>query len=660
MKGKKWIGWGLPLLLLAGTAGGQVMAADDGVYHLGEVVVSGAEQGVEKVGTTHIVTAAQIEERGARTLDQALYLVPGVQVRVGGDGTPRIDIRGFRTRHVRLLLNGTPFNASYDGQFDPALISVENIAEIRVTTGGGSTLYGPGGNAGVINIITKKATKGLGGSIGGELGEGNMHLFRGTAGYGSDKFDVFLSGSTFEQDYFLLSHKFSTTADQPDRERRNSDRRRHNLFANVGYSPSDATLLGVTLSYMQGERGKPPFTIFGNADPYAQQRQRFEREDDAENFSAQLAFSHDFTGPLSVKGWGYFNSLDVLESNYDNFNYNTLALNRAYRYDHQSEISGFNLQGRYDAERYGAATLGFMLENNDYRVKGFEVSGNNNVRTDVNGNWDFQLYSVNLEYEVSPLPKLGVVLGVGHHWQDRSEKTTDDTSYLVGLTYQLFEPTRLKFSHSRKVRFPTLRDLYDPQRGNPDLKPEVTWHFEGGVEQQLPGRTLFSVTGFYAEAEDFIERPEGFDIVINNDKYEFTGVEVAVENTYFDGLWMRASYDYLDTEDASPGSTRPILQNRPRHSATLEASYRLPWWGLSTYGSARWVANTYYNARTGNLPQRRYPEYLLVDWRINKAAAGGALDLYFGINNLLDANYEQSYGLPQAGRMIYGGVNWKF
>jgi vitamin B12 transporter len=62
------------------------------------------------------------------------------------------------------------------------LISVENIAEIKVTTGVAQRFTDSGGNAGVINIITKKATKGLGGSIGGKLGEGNMHLFRGTAG----------------------------------------------------------------------------------------------------------------------------------------------------------------------------------------------------------------------------------------------------------------------------------------------------------------------------------------------------------------------------------------------------------------------------------------------------------------------------------------------
>ena len=191
------------------------MAAEEGIYHLGEVVVSGKDKGVEKVGTTHTVTAEQIQERGARTLNEAINLVPGVQLRVGGDGTPRIDMRGYRTRHITLLLNGTPFNGTYDGQFDPALISVENIAEIKVTTGGGSTLYGPGGNAGVINIITKKAAKGLNGSLGTELSEAGTTLARGTASYGGDKWDVFVSGSTYDHDRYLLSDDFNHTPDQP-------------------------------------------------------------------------------------------------------------------------------------------------------------------------------------------------------------------------------------------------------------------------------------------------------------------------------------------------------------------------------------------------------------------------------------------------------------
>ena len=116
------------------------------------------------------VTAADIESSGARTLDEVIDLLPGVYVRIGNSGTPRVDIRGFRTRHVILLLDGIPFNSTYDGQFDPTTIPVENIAEVKVVTGAGSVLYGPGGNGGIINIITKKGRKGVNASAMGEAG----------------------------------------------------------------------------------------------------------------------------------------------------------------------------------------------------------------------------------------------------------------------------------------------------------------------------------------------------------------------------------------------------------------------------------------------------------------------------------------------------------
>lgn len=87
-------------------------------YDLGEVVVTAPEErGVESVGTLHEVTAQQIELRHATTLDRALELLPGLDVRRGAQGIPRVNIRGMRSRHVVLLLNGIPFNSTFDGQF---------------------------------------------------------------------------------------------------------------------------------------------------------------------------------------------------------------------------------------------------------------------------------------------------------------------------------------------------------------------------------------------------------------------------------------------------------------------------------------------------------------------------------------------------------------
>ena len=168
------LGYALCVALLVAGAPVFALEGTEAVYDLGKVVVTArGREGSEAIGTVATVTAEEIKERDARTLDEALQLLPGVNIRVAGDGIPRIDIRGFRTRHVLLLLNGTPFNSSFDAQFDPSLISVENIAEIKLVTGGGSVLYGPGGNGGVINIITKKGAAGVHGSVGAEGAEGD-------------------------------------------------------------------------------------------------------------------------------------------------------------------------------------------------------------------------------------------------------------------------------------------------------------------------------------------------------------------------------------------------------------------------------------------------------------------------------------------------------
>jgi outer membrane cobalamin receptor len=636
------------LAMLGGTVG-LASATDDGVYRLGEVVVSGQGTGVEAIGTTHKVTAEEIEKRGARTLDEAINMLPGVQVRTAADGAPRIDMRGFRTRHVKLLLNGTPFNSTSDGQFDPSLISVENIAEIIVTTGGGSELYGSGGNAGVINIITKTGTNGMNGSLGAELSEVDATLLRATGSYGTEKYDLFVSGSYFERDAYKLSNHYSEGKYEDGDERENSDRDRKNFFVNLGYHPGDATLLGMTFSALKGERGKPPIALEGDKkkpgyDPFAK-KIKYERQDD-EAVNVQLVASHDFAGPLSVKGWAYYNTLDVKETQYTNSDYDEIKS----QLDSKTEISGANLHLAYDLQNYGRTTLGLMVENDDYEAED---------ESDEKSDGDFQLYSASLEYEVSPLDKLGVVLGAGAHWQDRESDTEDDYSYLVGLTYDLFEGTRLKASHARKVRFPTIRDLYDTDDGeiNEDLTAETTYHYEAGVEQVLPAKTLLSLTGFYIDIEDYIEKNED-DVRQNYEEYEFYGAEVAAENRYFDRLFLRASYTYMSTKDKSEDSDRDELQNRPEHKVTLESTTRLPW-GLTTYAAAQYITNNYYYSSDGT-EQDELPSVFLVDFKLNKSAANGAIDLYLGVDNMFDEDYEQSYGFPLAGRTFYGGATWKF
>ncbi len=62
-------------------------------YTLGEIVVSGKGEGVEATETVRTVTAEDIRDKGARTLDQAISLLPGVNVRTGAKGS-RASISG--------------------------------------------------------------------------------------------------------------------------------------------------------------------------------------------------------------------------------------------------------------------------------------------------------------------------------------------------------------------------------------------------------------------------------------------------------------------------------------------------------------------------------------------------------------------------------------
>ena len=119
-------------IALSGSALSQVADEDAAIYTLGEVVPSAERDGVESVGTVREITAMDIQAKGARTVDEALELLPGLDIRTGAEGIPRVNLRGFRSRHVLLMLDGIPLNSTFDGQFDPSLIPVENIAKIKV------------------------------------------------------------------------------------------------------------------------------------------------------------------------------------------------------------------------------------------------------------------------------------------------------------------------------------------------------------------------------------------------------------------------------------------------------------------------------------------------------------------------------------------------
>lgn len=632
-------------------------------YSLGEIVVSSPTSGVESVGTTIRITATEIAKTSARTLDEVLDIIPGIYVRTGNAGTPRIDIRGFRTRHVTLLLNGIPFNHTFDGQFDPTAIPVENIAEIKVITGGGSVLYGPGGNGGTINIITKKGSDGFQGDVTGEIGQENAWLGKFSISGVGEKFDAFISGSIIEKDGFPLSDDFIETDDEDGGRRENSDFERKNIFANVGYSPNPNTLIGLSYNHLEGENGVPPVVNYDKNDPFSK-KIKYDRTDDIKGDAFQIALDHKTTSPLRVRGWLYFNQQDMLENRYDDDTYTSLTGKKgSYSSDSTSEIYGAHLQFAYDFNDRGTATIGGITEKHKWETQGFEIKENNSGQLRMNitdGKEDYRVHSAALEYETSPLSRLNLVIGYAYHLMEKDQGDDEnDFSYLLGAGFDLCENTRLNASYAKKIRFPSIRQLYSKD-GNPNLEAEKTFHYEAGIEHTLFDDINLSLTVFHIDAEDFIEKDVDSDYQ-NYEEYMFQGIEFSSEMRPTKNLRLRFAYSYLDSEDKSENSEKDELQHRPKNKFSFETTYHFPF-GLTAQGDILRFTDIYFYDSDGNPPllKKDLNDYTLVNIKLSQMLLKNTLEAYVGADNLFDENYEQSYGLPLAGVTFFGGMTYRF
>lgn len=104
-----------------------------------------------------VVTDKDIEARRVDTVTDALQMLPGVYKSQKANGG--LQIRGFDSTDILVLLNGVPMNNTFNNGVDWEAIPVHSIERIELVRGPSSSLYGGRGVAGVINIQTKQQPK---------------------------------------------------------------------------------------------------------------------------------------------------------------------------------------------------------------------------------------------------------------------------------------------------------------------------------------------------------------------------------------------------------------------------------------------------------------------------------------------------------------------
>ena len=111
--------------------------------------------------TVSLVTRAEIERIGAKTISDVLLQVPGLHVDQMGSrgGLSSVYIRGGDPNFTLVMIDGIQINDPTNprgGSVDLSRISPEHIERIEIVRGPLSSLYGSDAMAGAINIITRR------------------------------------------------------------------------------------------------------------------------------------------------------------------------------------------------------------------------------------------------------------------------------------------------------------------------------------------------------------------------------------------------------------------------------------------------------------------------------------------------------------------------
>ncbi len=435
--------------------------------------------------------------------------------------------------------------------------------------------------------------------------------------------------------------------------------------------------LGTEWSFGTGSYGLPPGTINDAADIFAQAI-RYERVEDYDAASGQASVTIAPGSRFNLRGWVYRNTQREDRSRYDDGTYSSMddpLVQGTFQSHERTTVTGSTALARIGLQRFGWLRLAVNQRREAFDANGTirdvsagggggavavaaaaavvvgEVAAAVRPRsTSASFTLDqhVDVYSTGAEWQFRPASKLGAVLGSSVNWQQRPGADTDtEPTWLAGLSYDATPELRLHASATRKIRVPSIDQLYSTTAGNPALRAERAYGVDVGADQQVGRVSTVGISAFVIQAHDFIERISGSPFE-NQDRYRFAGTEVTLQTAAIERVNLRGAYTFLDSVDVTPDAANRRLQTRPRHRGTVEAMWT-PVTGSAVRGAAQFVGSQLFDSRGSNPVQVPADGYALLDLGFTQALTR-RFELAFDVTNVFDQLYDQGYGLPREGR----------
>ena len=634
----------LMAILLAGTA--PVLAQDASqTLVLDEIIVSGGLTPVaaDAYGrSVSVVTAAEIETRGLRTVQDALRALPGVSVTSLGTNYTQVRLRGGEGNNTLILLDGVELGGGGE-EYILSGLETANIERIEVLRGPQSVFYGSNASSGVINIITRSG--GLGTEYGGMVELGNGYAASAYASTRTTRGGLTFTASTRDDE------GFDASGDGGEKD----GTRRKTLGLAGDWQATDRLKLGFGIRKSKEDYDydidnwmavDPDSYILDDPDALSKRRE----------LTASLYAEYQMLDGRLVHRLSYDESrFDQSSDDINNGFYEVDGKTRTLQYR-----ASLGLDGRPAAE--ARHLLNFLVD--DVREQ---------TSTSYVPRFSRNSTSVALEYRAFLDGGIDLQAGLRH---DDNSAFRDFTTWNLGLSWQIPDTgLRLHASAGTGVVNPTFFENFGGAFGyisNTALKPERNKGFDIGIEAEIfGGRGLIDVTYFNEKLTDAIVSASGdagpggscipslggastcYVNLTGTSPRE--GIEVSGHLQATDDLTLRLAYTYLE---ASTPSGDPATR-RPGHELGLGTT-------LDTFNGRgtlsadlRHVSGSYDQQFWGPYATEKLPAFPTVNLSANYQLTEN-LQLTGRVVNLFDEDYSESWGYASRGRTLYVGLqgNW--
>ena len=639
------------ILLVAGLALGE----EEAVYmgDLGVIVITPIrlEQPLRDVPVaTSVITEEEIERSNAKTVGEILEVVTGAEVKNYGSlgASASISLRGSLANRVLVLIDGKSINSISFGEANLSQISLEDIQRIEIVRGPTSHLYGANALGGVVNIITKEPPQKLVNRVKISYETFNTEVYK------------FESGSSFGN----LGYLITGGKKKSDGLRKNSDYDVNDITGKFTYNFTENIATTMSLRYYDSELGLPGSKpAKGKPAEYGDENvtSLYDRQKD-KNFMCDVSLELPVmeNSKLSIKGY-IDNRKMKYHSVYDDI-WTGVKLEEDDKYI--TNIKGGYIEYRHNLSDKNTILLGMDGHHDEFDAK--ENITNTNTGEVTSNEWkpETDTYGLWLENRWNIFAPITATMGLRY---DHHSTYGSQLSPNFGAIYKINKKNRVRGSIGKAFRAPTFNDLYWPQGGNPDLKPETGWQAEIGGESEISNNFIVRASLFKREIKDMIAwAPDasGSWKPSNVDKHSTWGAELEFNANLTKQVSSRISYIYLNAKqrkkiEAYKEKKAPFV---PCNKINFDLNYQSNF-GLKVSINGQFVdkmVNYYFQG----------PKELAKHFILNAKISRGILDnleIFIAGDNLLDTDYEEQFGTsfddqgyPMPGRTIMAGISWKF